>query len=232
MFRALARNILRAIDHVLFPPHCLISGQPLGDEDTLLPSVHDDAWFDLPPAPSPDMILAMLARHFGPDDLLISDAHALVSIDDEGAVLPLVHAIKYGGRRTLAAACGRVLGELMLDRGVTCDVIVPVPIHRARLRERGYNQAALIATGISQALQCPTVEALRRHRYTGTQTALDAALRRSNVVNAISANRSLSGAQVLLVDDVLTTGSTLQACAEPLINAGARRITIATIAVA
>jgi len=232
MFRALARNILRAVDHVLFPRHCLISGLRLGDEPTLLPGVHDDAWFDLPPAPSPDMVMAMLARHFGPDDLLISDAHALVSIDDEGAVLPLVHAIKYGGRRTLAAACGRVLGELMLDRGVMCDVIVPVPIHRARLRERGYNQASLIASGISHILRCHMDAALRRNRYTGTQTALNLTLRRANVVDAITATRSLSGAHILLVDDVLTTGSTLQACAEPLINAGARRITIATIAVA
>ena len=232
MFRSMARNILRAVEHVLFPPHCLLSGQPLGDEPTLLPGVHDDAWFDLPPAPSPDMVLAMLARHFGPDDLLISDAHALISIDDKGAVLPLVHAIKYGGRRTLAVACGRVLGELMNDRGITCDVIVPVPVHRARMRERGYNQAALIATGVSQALKRPSAEALQRHRYTGTQTALDAAQRHSNVIDAVTATTSLSGAHILLVDDVLTTGSTLQACAEPLINAGARRITIATIAVA
>ncbi|MBU3741365.1 MAG: ComF family protein [Candidatus Kapabacteria bacterium] len=232
MFRALARNIVRAFDIVLFPPHCLLSGMPLHDTATLLPGIDDVAWFNLPPAPSSDALLSMLARHHDRDTLLISDVHALVAIDQEGAALALVHALKYGGRSTLAAACGRVLGEVMSDRGVTCDAVVPVPIHRARYRERGYNQAERIASGVATAMDIPLRDVLRRTRYTGTQTSLNAITRRSNVAGSIVATQRLSGQRILLVDDVLTTGSTLQACAIPLIEAGARHVTVATIAVA
>jgi competence protein ComFC len=125
-----------------------------------------------------------------------------------------------------------VLGEVLAERGMECDVLVPVPIHRARLRERGYNQAALIAEGMSYALQRPTMQALERRRYTGTQTSLGAMDRLRNLRDAIGlrVDANLRGSRVLLVDDVLTTGATLQACALPLIEGGTRRVDVATLA--
>lgn len=231
MLRAMARSIIRAVDHWCFPPHCLVSGTPLHGP-TLLPGIDDVAWLDLPSAPDSDALIAHLARRFGPDELLISSAHALIAIDDQGAGLHMLHAIKYGGRRALARAAGRVLGEVLAERGMECDVLVPVPIHRARLRERGYNQAALIAEGMSFALQRPTMQALERRRYTGTQTSLGAMDRLRNLRDAIGlrVDANLRGSRVLLVDDVLTTGATLQACALPLIEGGARRVDVATLA--
>lgn len=231
MLRAMARSIVRAVDAFVFPPHCLLSGSALHGP-TLLPGIDDGAWLDLPAAPTSDALIAQLARRYGPDELFITAAHALIAIDDKGAGLALLHAIKYGGRRTLAVAAGRLLGEVLGERGVTADMIVPVPIHTARRRERGYNQSALLAEGLADTLGVPVAQALVRRRYTGTQTALGAALRLQNLRDAImpAPGAHVRGAHVLIVDDVLTTGATLQACAQPLIEAGARRVDAAVLA--
>ena len=235
MVRAVARTILRAFDNVIYPRHCLISGQPLGNSDTVVPGISDDAWFALQPSPSSAALIAMLARRFDRDTLLISDAHALWSIDEEGAMLRVVHAIKYGGRRRLAAACGRVLGDVMTERGVSVDVVVPVPIHRARLRERGYNQSEMIALGIHEATGVPIeLGAIKRNTHTKTQTKKGRDSRWDNVAEIFSLTNpeKLEGKYVLLVDDVLTTGATLEACGSRILAAPNVKLAIATVAYA
>jgi ComF family protein len=147
----------------------------------------------------------------------------------DGALRAVLHALKYEGRRSLArplAAMMRVRGAEML---AGADWVVPVPLHPSRLRERGFNQAADLARHVGGPVQ----HALRRHRTTGAQTGLPAARRRRNVRGAFALARGsegLKGSVVVLIDDVSTTGATLDACAEVLKEAGVREVRALTAA--
>jgi ComF family protein len=147
----------------------------------------------------------------------------------DGTLRAIVHAFKYDGRRSLAAR----LGALMRARGADvlrgADAIVPVPLHRARRRERGFDQAADLARHVG----LPVVYALRRTRPTAVQASLPAARRHGNVRDAFAARpaaAALDGLTVVLVDDVSTTGATLEACARVLTDAGVRELRALTAA--
>jgi ComF family protein len=147
----------------------------------------------------------------------------------DGALRAIVHALKYEGRRSLAKPLGglmRVRGADMLDEA---SCAIPVPLHPSRLRHRGFNQAA----DLSRQLGIPSVGALRRIRATPTQTGLPAARRHRNMRDAFAvtpAGRTLAGATVVLVDDVSTTGATLDACARVLKEAGVSEVRALTAA--
>jgi ComF family protein len=149
----------------------------------------------------------------------------------DGALRAIVHALKYEGRRSLA----RRLAELMRIRGADmltgADWAVPVPLHPSRRRERGFNQAADLA----RHLGVPTLDALRRTRATATQMLLPAGRRHQNVrgafVPAPVQKSRLEGSIVVLIDDVSTTGATLDACARVLKEAaGVREVRALTAA--
>jgi len=157
----------------------------------------------------------------------IDRARAIGAYD--GALRAIVHALKYEGRRSLA----RPLGDMMRERsaeiiaGAACAV--PVPLHPARRRHRGFNQAADLA----RRLGMPVVPALRRVRATATQMGLPASRRHANVRGAFAATRaaaSLAGAVVVVIDDVSTTGATLEACARVLKEAGVAEVRALTAA--
>jgi ComF family protein len=147
----------------------------------------------------------------------------------DGSLRAIVHAFKYDGRRSLA---GR-LGGLMKVRGAMvlagADAAVPVPLHASRRRERGFDQAADLARHVG----LPIVHALGRIRPTAVQASLPAARRHANVRDAFALTRAairLQGRIVVLVDDVSTTGATLEACARALSGAGVREIRALTAA--
>jgi ComF family protein len=147
----------------------------------------------------------------------------------DGALRAILHALKYEGRRSLA----RPLGRLMRTRGADmldgADYLVPVPLHAARRRERGFNQAADLARHVGG----PVLAGLRRTAATLPQTSLPAAQRHRNVRNAFAltrAGRAVAGRTVVLIDDVSTTGATLAACADVLKDAGAREVRALTAA--
>jgi ComF family protein len=112
------------------------------------------------------------------------------------------------------------------------DLLVPVPLHSKRLREREFNQADILARHLSESSGIPVCEPLVRRRYTTTQTALDRKARRQNLRNAFAMRKSMNvtDRNVLLVDDVLTTGSTLDACAAILLENGAGSVRALTVA--
>jgi ComF family protein len=147
----------------------------------------------------------------------------------DGALRAIVHALKYEGRRSLAGPLGRRMRERGADmiEGAVCAI--PVPLHASRRRHRGFNQAGDLAREIG----IPVVAALRRVRATPTQTGLPAARRHRNLRGAFAATRAahaLVGATVVLVDDVSTTGATLDACARALKAAGVREVRALTAA--
>jgi ComF family protein len=144
----------------------------------------------------------------------------------EGALRDILHALKYDRRRSTAgrlSALMRVHGQAAL---AGADYAVPVPLHWRRRWSRGFNQAAVLAGGLG----LPVVGALRRIRHTRSQTDLPADRRRTNVRGAFGIRRSLPGAVVVLVDDVSTTGATLEGCAKVLVEAGAREVRTLTAA--
>ncbi len=139
-----------------------------------------------------------------------------------GPLRDAVHALKYGGLRVLAGPLGQILAQGWRQRGIQIGAVVGVPLHALRLRRRGYNQAALLAAALAAELGVPYREdALVRLRRTRTQVGLGPDERWRNVHGAFAAcGPGLGDSPVLLVDDVMTTGATLEACAQALQGAG------------
>ena len=160
---------------------------------------------------------------------------AVAAYRSRGLVRKLVHQFKYGRQRHLRHPLAEWLGETMNDprlRGRRFDLIVPVPLHPARERERGFNQATLLAELLAHRVAVPLRAVLERIRYTTTQTAYDRAERMENLQDAfrLRKNTNVRELHVLLIDDVLTTGSTLSECARVLKEAGAISVHAATAA--
>jgi ComF family protein len=159
--------------------------------------------------------------------------------EKEGTLQKLIHGLKYDGMTDVGVALGRRAGRVLRPRwqGSEPTLIVPVPLHRSRRRERGYNQAEYICRGFSSALQVPvSTEVLLRGRYTSSQTHLDHAERAENVRGAFEvparASSRLKGARVLLVDDVMTTGATMSEASRALHEGGAAAVTACALALA
>jgi ComF family protein len=152
-----------------------------------------------------------------------------------GVVRHIIHEFKYGRQIHLRHLVARWLRAALDDErlhGNHFDVLVPVPLHPARQRERGFNQARLLSELLSAQISIPSKLHLERIRYTTTQTALDRPERMENLHNAfrLRKNADVRGLRVLLIDDVLTTGSTLSECARVLKRAGALSVHAATAA--
>lgn len=148
----------------------------------------------------------------------------------------LVHALKYEGWAELAGEMGRAMARLKLPpqaRGAD-SVVIPVPTTSKRVVQRGYNQAGLLARSFSGGVERPLVEALQRPREGATQVALHPSQRWANVKGAFvpksGSDRSLKGVHAILVDDVLTTGSTAAAAATALHELGVSGVTLVTFA--
>lgn len=151
----------------------------------------------------------------------------------EGTIREAVHGLKYRNIRGLANVLAEHLVPYLQNREILADLLVPVPLHRKRLRQRGYNQSELIADRLSNLTGIPCQRnILSRERHTLPQArATDMQERRSNVADAFRAQSDLIvGQRILLLDDVTTTGATLEACASELKMAGAGSVWALTVA--
>ncbi|MBN2088324.1 ComF family protein [candidate division KSB1 bacterium] len=162
---------------------------------------------------------------------IFSRAYAVWNFNPQ--IQQVIHLFKYGGFTQLAQPIAIQMVDVMRsDTDYTMsDGLIPVPLHHARQRERGYNQSQLLCEEISKITDIPVLSGnLARVRYTETQTNLSALKRLSNVKNAFCVNKPdlINGKNIVLVDDVLTTGSTLNACAGELKNVGANKIFVLT----
>ncbi len=152
-----------------------------------------------------------------------------------GELSKLAQALKFDGRRNLAGLLCPLLARTFVsswDRK-DIDLIVPVPLHPRRRRERGYNQAAVLARGLSRLLAVPAWEgSLRRVRLTLPQVGLTDAERETNVRGAFACpgGSRISRQRILLVDDVMTTGATVRSAAQALLDGGALRVSVLTLA--
>jgi len=219
----LGRIAGRALD-LAFPATCAgcgLEGDPICA--SCLPAL--DARLDLPPG-VPVGLPADL-----PDGLLQVEWCAPFS----GVVRDALHQLKYSGERRLAEPLGEAIARRWLRAGAGGDLLVPVPVHRGRAAQRGYDQAVLLAGAAGRALGLPVVEALERWQATTAQFELDRRARAANVAGAFRARSPqalavLRGRWVVLVDDVMTTGATLSACASALNEGGALAVSAVTMA--
>ena len=149
-----------------------------------------------------------------------------------GVTRRAVHALKYEGERRLAPPLGAAIARRWARAGVAGDVLVPVPASPDRVRDRGYDQAELIASEAGRRLRLPTVAALERTRATTAQFDLDRAGRAANLGGAFRVRDAagIAGRWVVLVDDVVTTGATLAACAAALLDGGAMAVSAVAVA--
>lgn len=178
----------------------------------------------------------IVARQFW-GKINLEGAYALYYFTKGGKVQNLMHHFKYKGMRQIGNALGNIAGSQLManDKFATTDYIIPVPLHKSRLQERGYNQSTCFAEGLAEKLN-GTIEEhnLIRTRATQTQTHRSRFERFENMqeVFAVKDPERLKGKHVLLVDDIVTTGSTLEACAIPLLQIEGLKLSIATIAYA
>jgi len=164
---------------------------------------------------------------------VFSYARAAASYGDRAR--QALHAFKFGGRRALAAPLGDLLAEIAVESlpYTKPDLIVPIPLHPARERERGFNQSLLLAQRLGRAWHCPVrADVLARPVARAPQVELSAEQRRANVRGVFVLRRPgvVAGRHVVIVDDVFTTGSTVTACAQVLRRGGAGVIGVVTVA--
>ena len=159
--------------------------------------------------------------------------------EKEGALQHAIHLLKYEGMRTLGVKLGREIGFRMLvnPEFQKADGLIPIPLHALKRRERGYNQSEYICKGISEVTGIPVVSTfITRKKYTESQTQLNIDERRANVGDAFhidtKCDAQINGKRFILVDDVITTGSTITACANILLQHEASSVLAASVALA
>jgi ComF family protein len=232
----------RYLSDLILPPVCLHCHQPVAFHGVLCPACWREVRFITPPLcdrlglPLPYATeapaLSAAARRRPP---VYGRARAVAQFD--GVIRNLVHSFKYADRHEASSFFARLMraagGELIRE----ADLLVPVPLHRTRLWSRRYNQAAILARRLSEITGLPLgLTLLRRVRQTQSQVGLTSHERRENVAAAFAvapgAETRLHGKRILLIDDVITTGATLGACAETLKRAGAAEVDCLALAMA
>ncbi len=214
----------QALLNLLYPPRCVACNRAAG---WLCPACQQDIELIRPPicplcgqsAPAAQLCPSCQVR-----PLEIDGIRAVGYL--EGPLRTAIHRFKYSNLRPLAVPLADLAVEYLRDYRPSVQALMPVPLHAARLSERGYNQAALLAREISGATGLPLAEkALVRVKRTVPQVGLGADQRRQNVKGAFQCvEAGWEGKSVLLVDDVCTTGATLEACSMALRQAGAERV--------
>ena len=169
--------------------------------------------------------------------LKLQEAFSLLYFNKDSITQAVAHRFKYKGEKELGIYMGEMMGRKMqsIDRFQQLDYIIPLPLNKKKLRQRGYNQAELLAKGISQILQVPVhTQAVMRTRYTSTQTKKNRIQRWMNVEHVfdVQETQSLEGKHVLLVDDVITTGATMEAMGEVLLRIPGLQLSLCSLAYA
>jgi ComF family protein len=166
----------------------------------------------------------------------VAAAMSLFYFDQDSIIQNLIHQFKYNGNRELGRYLGNLLGKsLMSSNRFHADMIIPIPLFEKKERLRGFNQAAILANGISEIMHIPvTTDLVVRQEATDTQTKKSIGERWKNVEKAfhVSLPQMIENKHVLLIDDVITTGATIEACANAIMQTANVRLSIASLAVA
>ncbi len=217
-----AERASRSLLNVLFPPRCVICRR-------------EGEWFCAACCARVELVLPPICERCGrplhgercafclESPLEIDGLRAVAFFD--GVMREAIHCFKYQRRTELVLQFGSMLSSYLTAQPIGVDLVVPVPLHSERERWRGYNQALLLAreTALHQKLAL-WYNVLERTRATPPQVGLDAKARRANVRDAFMAREEVAGARILLIDDVCTTGATMNSCAIALKRRGAKAV--------
>ena len=233
-------NPLHAIVSLLYPAVCAGCGEDVDSHEQICVGCDSKLPRIVPPfcAKCSEPFPGAIANPFDCANCAHRELHfdaAVSAFRSRGIVRKVILDFKYGHQTHLRHLVASWLFAAMDDQRIRSrqfDLIVPVPLHPTRQRERGFNQAALLAESLSRRMSIQACQILVRVRYTTTQTAFDRSERMENLRGAfrLRKNANVQQLRVLLIDDVLTTGSTLSECARVLKNAGAVSVHAATAA--
>ena len=240
MARRSLPNPFRGLVSLFYPPFCAVCARPVEPDESLCPNCAPKAARIRPPfcAKCSQPFAGAITGSFTCANCAnrrLYFAAAVSAYRSRGVVREVIHSFKYGRQIHLRHLLGRWLEDALADprlAGRRFDLVVPVPLHPARQRERGFNQAELLATPLRRSRGLAVRSILQRIRYTATQTQFDRSERMENLQGAFRLRHgsNVQGLRMLLVDDVLTTGSTLSECASVLYEAGALSVHAVTAA--
>jgi ComF family protein len=231
MANSIFPELVRDFVSLIFPDYCLACGKSLVKGEKLICT---------------SCILQMPETNYHLDEdnplrnrisnrIPLRYAMALFKFTKSGRVQSVLHTLKYKNEPELGIMLGNVYGDRLVAAGLSgaFELIIPVPLHKSRKRKRGYNQSAKFAEGLSQKLGIPfSDDLLERKTKTDTQTRKSKLSRWQNVTEVfrVKDDKAIQNKNILLVDDVVTTGATLEACGNFLIEAGCGSLSIACIA--
>jgi ComF family protein len=223
--------VIDSLLNFIFPVACILCGTPVLDRRNS--AVCPDCWTSLSPITPPFCLRCGMPAiaiegacgRCRAEENLFDLARSAVFFNDSAR--EIVHRLKYSDRVSLARPIGKLLREIMGSEGFSGEMVVPVPLHRTRQRERGFNQAELIARELGIPL---ATQLVRRRKKTATQTGLSRSERAKNLSAAFEVQGNVQGLRIILVDDVLTTGATVNAMTRSLKRAGAERVEVLTFA--
>ena len=227
----LMKLIFRDFLCLLFPDVCNACGQQLyrGEEQICIRCRYDLPYTDFHLYPDNPAAKLFWGR------IRCNAAMAMLFFRKGTRVQQLIHRLKYQSQTGLGYTLGTLLGEKLLQSPDyrTADMIIPVPLHPRKERSRGYNQSKCIADGMAKVLGVPVnVKQLIRRKATDTQTKKNRYTRFENMrsVFAVPDPAELAGKHIILIDDVITTGATLEACGQLLLDSGVTKLSIAALA--
>jgi len=177
-----------------------------------------------------DTVLDLCSKCISEEEHSWNSAICILEMND--IIHDMILDYKYKNKIELYPFFAKLISDRILKDKLKFDLITSVPLHPLKFLIRGYNQSSLIAKRVAKALQTPYKSVLLRRRYTKTQTSLSAEKRRKNLKNVfLSKNKAIiEGQDILLVDDIFTTGSTLRSAAKELTDSGANKVTILVLA--
>ncbi len=230
-------HVSESVSGFLAPSICLVCSDIIIQTNVRLSCICHKCYNQIPLSTNSNQLITRLIGKVHQDDLAIDKAVGLINLKEDHRYMKLIYNLKYYNYRKVGYELGRELAKYMTQCGMNdFDMVIPVPIHSAKLRERGYNQSDWIAKAIAEncnAAYKPHI-AIRRV-YTSTQTKLRADMRSKNVsgVFKVIADKSeIKGKTVVIADDVFTTGSTINSLALELLENGVHSVYAATLAVA
>lgn len=241
---SMLRRFLQSLMNLLYPKTCLacnLKVKAATGESLICGKCYSEIEINLPP------FCSLCGRHLEKDNLDNNICHtctknrlhfdrAFSPCVYNGVIKNLIHAFKYKGKDNLGKPLSEIMINFIREYSLPLDhleFIIPIPLHKARLREREYNQAEILSMHIAEEFKKNlSNDILLRHRQTKTQTELKNTERFLNMANSFSVNNrfDIKGKNLLLVDDVLTTGATASEAALTLKNAGAKTVFVLTLA--